>query len=202
MQNLIFFYDTETTGLPDWNQPSNAPQQPHLVQLAACLVVPETRQIIQSMDVIIRPDNWEIPKDVSDVHGITTDYARAVGISEKLAVDMLWEMYSHRLRIAHNESFDARIIRIALKRYFDDVMADNWKSAPGGKECTAKLSTPICALPPTEKMMSAGRLHNKTPNLSEAYQFFTGRELENAHTAMADVLACMEVYWAVKGVMN
>lgn len=29
--NLALVYDTETTGLPDWHQPSDAPQQPHLV---------------------------------------------------------------------------------------------------------------------------------------------------------------------------
>lgn len=65
-------------------------------------------------------------------------------------------------------------------------------------QCTAKLSTPILKLPPTDKMKAVGRLHHKTANLGEAYKYFTGRELENAHTAMADVLACMEVYFAIK----
>ena len=76
------FYDTETTGLPDWHQPSDGPQQPHIVQLAACLVDLDTRETIDSMDMIIRPDGWVIPDDVAEVHGITTERATAEGCNE------------------------------------------------------------------------------------------------------------------------
>lgn len=199
----ILFYDTETTGLPLFNQPSEHPDQPHIVQLAALLVDPDTRQTISSMDVIVRPNGWIIPSDVADVHGITTEHAAAVGIEEKTALDMFMALWAGpgRLRIAHNEQFDARILRIGLKRFFDrpdEVLprSDEWKS--GTAECTARLATPICALPPTEKMKAAKRFHHKTPNLGEAYRHFTGKELENAHSAMADVRACMEVYFAIK----
>lgn len=36
--NPALFFDTETTGLPLFEQPSEDPRQPHIVQLAACLV--------------------------------------------------------------------------------------------------------------------------------------------------------------------
>jgi len=202
--NLALFYDTETTGLPLFKEPSEHPGQPHIVQLAACLADLETQQTIALMDVIIRPNGWTIPDEVAAVHGITTEHAAAVGIEEKTALDMFMALWGGpgRLRIAHNEPFDARIVRIALKRFIDaedDALpeSDVWES--GQAECTARLSTPICALPPTEKMVAAKRFHHKTPNLSEAYRHFTGRELDNAHSAMSDVQACMAVYFAIKG---
>lgn len=191
------FYDTETTGLPLFNLPSETPEQPHIVQLAACLVDLDKRQTIASMDVIIEPDGWEIPAEVAAIHGITTEYAAAHGVSESLAVGMfmsLWERSQRR--IAHNESFDARILRIALMRHEDPETADRWKA--GHAECTQLLSTPICKLPPTAKMIAARRNHHKSANLGEAYQHFMGKPLDGAHRAMVDVAACMDVWFAIQ----
>lgn len=196
METAIF-YDTETSGLPLFKEPSEHPDQPHIVQLGACLVELDTRKVIASLDLIVKPDGWTIPDEVASVHGITTERALAVGVPEALAVELLLEMHKQAdVRIAHNETFDARIVRIGCKRFFDDATADDWKA--GAAQCTAVLSTPICALPPTEKMRKAGRFHHKTPNLSEAYRHFTGRELVGAHSAMVDVLACMDVFFAIK----
>jgi DNA polymerase-3 subunit epsilon len=60
------------------------------------------------------------------------------------------------------------------------------------------MSTPICNLPPTAKMIAARRNHPKTPNLGEAFEFFTGEKLEGAHSALVDVDACMRIYFALK----
>ncbi|WP_338881504.1 3'-5' exonuclease [Achromobacter veterisilvae] len=201
MQNLKFFYDTETTGLPLFKDPSEHPDQPHIVQLAAALVDMDSRETIASMDVIVRPDGWIIPDEVAAVHGITTEHAAAVGVPESLALFMFLELWGGRTRIAHNESFDARIVRIAQHRAGElDHDLDQWKS--GTAECTARLATPIVKCPPTAKMLAANRTHYKTPNLSEAVQFFTGKPLENAHSAMADVRGCMDVYFAIQDMRN
>lgn len=192
------FYDTETTGLPDFKAPSESEHQPHLVQLAAMLVDLDTKSLINSMDVIVRPDGWIIPDDVAEIHGITTERALVEGVPEGSAIGALMDMWEKaQIRIAHNEPFDARIVRIALVRHMDQAMADKWKE--GKAECTARLSTPICKLPPTPKMVSAGFNKFKTASLGEAYRHFTGKELEGAHSARADVHGCMEVYFAIKG---
>jgi DNA polymerase III subunit epsilon len=195
--SLAIFYDTETTGLPLFSEPSEDPRQPHIVQLAAYLVDLESRARIAAMNVIVRPDGWEIPDDVAAIHGITTEHATEVGVPESIAVAMFMELHQGRLRIAHNESFDARILRIALLRHEPDASTgDEWKA--GKAECTQALATPIMKLPPTAKMLAVGRNHHKSANLREAYQHFTGKELAGAHNAMVDVQACMAIYFAIK----
>lgn len=195
--NTALFYDTETQGLPDFGQPSEAPHQPHIVQIAACLVDLDTRKTVSIMDVIVRPNGWTIPDDVAAIHGITTEHAMDVGISEPVALEMFQQLWNRRLRIGHNQNFDARIIRIAQMRHnFSQELQEDWKA--GKAECTQILSTPICKLPPTAKMQAAGRNHFKSANLREAYQHFTGKPLENAHSAMADVQGCMAVWFAIK----
>jgi len=197
--NGALVFDTETTGLPDWHAPSESPDQPHIVQLAAMLVDLDTRETISSMDVIIKPDGWTIPDDVAAIHGITTERALEVGIPEASAVALFLGLWNGRTVIGHNVAFDQRILRIALKRNpetFSETIVERWKDCRA--ECTQKLATPILKLPPTAKMRAAGRFHNKSANLNEAHEFFIGSPVENAHSAMADVQACWRVYCAIQ----
>ena len=199
--NLALFYDTETTGLPLFNEPSDDPRQPHIVQLGAALVDMASREIVATVDVIVRPNGWTIPDEVAAIHGITTEKAMACGISEVVAIHMLAALWAcAEERIAHNETFDARIVRIGLKRYAENEAlphADLWKE--GAARCTANLATPIMKMAPTDRMRGAGRGGQfKKPKLSEAYEHFFGKPLDGAHNAMVDVRACMEVFFAIQ----
>lgn len=183
--NTAIFYDTETSGLPLFKEPSEHPGQPHIVQLAAILVDLDTRKTIASIDVIVRPHGWDIPQDMVAIHGITTEMALDLGVSESIAVGMFMELWNSRLRIAHNEIFDARILRIALMRYEDHATADNWKASTA--QCSCQLARPYTKL---EK--------NKAPTLNEAYRHFYSNDFANAHTAMADTQACRDVWFAIQ----
>lgn len=187
--SLILPFDTETTGLPDWKSPSEADHQPHLVQLAA-LLVNDKFEIIKQLDVIIKPNGWIIPDEVAAIHGITTERAMDEGIPEQEALAQLLEMSQGALRVAHNKNFDHRIIRIATKRYSDEATQDAWDNKDNF-ECTMQMAKPIM------KMLPKTRFGFKSPKLEEAYEFFTGKKLENAHSAMADTKACFEVYKAI-----
>lgn len=189
----ILFYDTESSGMPLWSEPSSDPRQPHILQIAAALVDSETRKIEAEMNLLVRPQGWEIDPEALAVHGITHDHATRFGISEGCAIAHLLDLWGVAdKRVGHVENFDARMARIAIKRYgyFNasaDVLADSWKSAPA--ECTSQM---------TEYLNPAlGRGHGRGPKLTEAYRYFFGRELEDAHTASADMRACMAVYFAV-----
>lgn len=193
--NLALFYDTETTGLPDFRAPSEAEHQPHIVQLAAQLVDLDARRCVASLDVIVRPNGWTIPAEVAAIHGITQERATLLGVPEDVAVGMFMELWNGRKRIAHNEQFDARILRIALLRC-GDLDADAWKD--GLAECTAELATPLCKIPPTPRMLAAGFNKYKTANLTEAHTKLCGKPFDGAHSALADVEACRAVYFAIK----
>jgi len=190
------FYDSETQNLPLFSQPSEDQRQPHIVQLAAIVVDLDTREQLSSMNTIIRPDGWTIPEKVSKIHGITTERALADGIPEADALDMFLSLWGQQLRVAHNEQFDARIVRIAQSRFgYSETDLALWK---GGKAlCTQRMATPIMKLPPTPKMRAAGFFKHKSANLQEAFTYFTGAPFENAHSAMADVKACFAIYFAI-----
>lgn len=192
------FYDTETTGIPLYKEPSDDPRQPHIVQLAAALVHLPTRQIVDTLNVLIRPDGWTIPQEVIAIHGITNERAQAEGIPEREALEYLLEFHSRADgKIAFNEAFDRRIVRIGLKRYFDEDTADTWYGAPFSDPCFT--ATDIMALEATNRMKATGRgKQAKKPKLAEAVLFFTGRELVGAHDAMLDVEGCMAVFFAIR----
>lgn len=191
---LILVYDTETTGLPLWNDPSEDPRQPRIVELAASLVDTKTRQTVESFDCLVRPDGWEIPAEASAIHGITTERALADGVPEQSMLDTFLAMWRRSdSRVGHNESFDARMFRIAIKRAWApeiaEPIAEQFKLAQ--TYCTMRKSTPILRLP--------GPRGLKWPKLTEAYAHFFGRELVGAHSARGDVDATIQVYFALQG---
>ena len=186
------FFDTETTGIPNWKVPSHMPEQPHMTQLAAVVMDIPQRRVIHSMDVIIQPDGWEIPPECVELNGITTEYAMDVGIPEHLALTMFIEMAKRNFlsevnpgpfmpRYAFNTTFDNRIIRIALKRYMKNL-SEPWKEGP--YEC----------------QMIAARKHLgvKAIKLEDAYLSICGMQLEGAHNAWNDVQATIDLFYEMR----
>lgn len=187
MGKLILSYDTETTGLPDWKSPSGSENQPHIVQIGAVLYDTETKDIVKTLNIIIKPDGWVIPDETIEIHGITNEHALSVGVSEKDAIQQLLDMCEGAERVAFNRTFDQRIIRIGLKRYFDEEIQDKW-AEKDDHHCSMIMAKPIM------KLLPKGRYGFKNPKLSDAYKYFTGEELEGAHDALVDAKASLKVY--------
>lgn len=205
----ILIYDFETQSLPLFKEPSEHPGQPHFTQIAAELCEEESGDVLAAINLLVRPEGWEIPQEVQDLTGITMDKAERYGVPEETALNAFLELWCNAdIRVAHNESFDARIARIAIMRsaYWsmeamqtgagEVPFADYWKAAPAF--CTQTNSTRILMLPPTEKMLAKRMKGPKSPNLGEAYKHFTGLELVGAHNAATDIMACKEVYFGIK----
>ncbi len=186
---LATFFDTETTALiTDWKKPSEGPDQPHMVSLTGILADTETRQAIQTMDVLIKPIGWTISDEAFAVHGISHERAMDEGILEQEALEEFTALWARcGLRVAHNTTFDNRIIRIAQKRYWDETdpvlseLMRSWKEDKDLYFCTM--------------MQYTKKFGGKWPKLIEAYERLIGKPMEGTHSSLGDARACMEVYF-------
>jgi DNA polymerase-3 subunit epsilon len=188
---MILFFDTETTGFPDWKLSLSHESQPYIVQLAAQLC-DEYGRTLAEMCVVIDND-VDIPERASAVHGITRERAAEIGIPADVAIDLFNHLYVKAdLIVAHNVNFDKKITEIAWARRLD------WTPIPKPTFCTMNASAPVVNIPPTEKMLAAGFTKPKAPKLEECVKHFFGEELSGAHDAMIDVIACRRVFFHLK----
>lgn len=126
MDNFLVF-KTDTTGLPDWGSPSDSDNQPHIVRISAIVFDGHGATPSSTIDLIIRPDGWDIPQVTVKLHGVSGDYAASVGVSEQTAIELFYDMAKERKIVTFNAGFEWRIIRIAAKRYLPEKIADEMK---------------------------------------------------------------------------
>ncbi len=201
---MYLFIDTETSGLPDFRAPPDAPHQPHIVSLAAWLGeeddMSDSLRHIASLNAVVKPDGWRIDPKAEAVHKISEEYARSFGEPLGLIltrftqlVTSAFEGSSDSLLVAHNFSFDHRML---LRDYAfarrDPVTLNLLRPF-----CTMRALTPRMRLPAKYPGAGARRDTYKWPRLDEAYQYLFDRAVpgrEDRHDAMADVLACKDVF--------
>lgn len=194
---MILFFDTETTGFFRDRLPVDHPDQPHIVQLAVQLC--DTDGVpVAGFSTIVDPgigsNGLTIPKQASDVHGITDEIATRMGVTLESALAWFQHMYQRAdIVCAHNIKFDKGVIETSIARHYKKVM-------PLRKPlfCTMDASSLIVNLPPTERMLAAGFNKPKPPKLEECIQHFFNERLSGAHDAMIDVEACRRVYFHLK----
>lgn len=179
----ILVIDCETTRLP---ARSNSPIQsfdewPHIVQLA-WIQADETSSILERANHIIKPDNYIIPLQATEIHHITTEMAIAEGVELQGALDELRDIAEQSdIIVGHNVSFDRRVIGAACYRL---QRHDFLHGKP--RISTMNISAQFVGIPSS---------HNsgwKNPKLTELY-YKLFRDTFNAHNAEADVdatLAC------------
>jgi DNA polymerase III epsilon subunit-like protein len=185
--NYLLFFDTETTGLPkNWKAPaSNTNNWPRLVQFAWQLY-DENGKLIESNSSIIKPDNFVIPKEASNVHGITTEKAYVEGEDlQQVLEEFKQKVDKANLLIAHNMSFDEKVIGAEFFRLHNYNPLSEIK-----KLCTMQSSTNICKID--------GPYGYKWPKLEELHYFLFKTGFDNAHDAEADIQATADCYFEMK----
>jgi len=186
LKALIF--DTETTGMVKWKEPPAHPGQPDLVQLAMLLVEREDWSVKTRASFILQlADGVRIDPEAEATHGISRADCERYGVSPVVAVSLFNQLCMQAdVIVAHNISFDQSVMLTALHRLGNKPNRMEGKSLV----CTKEATTDVLKLP--------GKYGNyKWPTLAEAYRHYTGLEIEGAHDALADTLACLEVYRAL-----
>lgn len=195
----IMVFDTETSGLPLWGEPSEDKRQPHIVQYTAVLTDADTQQELDFENLLVKPDGWAIDPDAMKAHGIAMETLLAEGMPEHYVVDCFTAMAKQAdLVVGYNVAFDLRMMRIAMLRFgYTKQGVDDFARTHVKKHCCQVQATPLARIPPTDKMMAAGRKTWKTPNLGEAVKAILGEEMDDAHDARADVLWTQRLYFAM-----
>lgn len=186
---MYLFFDTETTGMVQRDLPADHAEQPRLVQLGAILADSDL-DVRSEISLLIRSDGHAFDPEAVKVHGISSHDADEFGIPMDSALDLFRELCGRaRTAVAHNIDFDLRVMATQYAR-----RGDSSPLAALDHECTMSLATDRVQL---ESRRGIGF---KPPTLNEAYRFFYGKEIENAHDAIADCRACLNVYRALREV--
>lgn len=181
------FFDTETTGLP---RNSKAPASdlrnwPRMVQVA-WLVTDNAGRELRGEEHVITPTGFTIPSEAAKIHGITTELALRTGVPLAPVLESLRkDVIGASLLIAHNIAFDEKIVGAEFIR---TGLANPIESKP--RKCTMLSSTKYCAIP--------GNYGHKWPKLQELYVKLFGESFEGAHSALADVRACVRCYFKLQ----
>lgn len=196
---IVLFFDTETTGIP------SDTFKPEIVQLAAILCDMDNGRTLAEINVIVDNPESEVPKIVSDIHGITTDIMHKFGVGVSTADELFATLLSQADRlVAHNIEFDIQLLKDNL-RMSRAVLENHTANGRLDTYCTMLNARDILKLPFTSKQEYYYRVNNimpdlpyRGPRLIEAFRHFHKKDFADAHNAMADVKACRAVYSSIQ----
>ena len=175
---MYLIFDTETTGLPrDYSAPiTQLDNWPRLVQLAWQLH-DHTGALQSSGNYIIRPEDFTIPFNSEQIHGISTERALREGVDLKeVLVIFRNDIDRAHFLVGHNVSFDERVMGAEyLRNKIPSAIMDR------AKIDTKDEGTQFCAIP--------GPRGFKWPSLGELHHALFNRGFDDAHDAAADVEA-------------
>lgn len=160
MKNIAFF-DLETTG--------TSVSKDRIVQIGILITDASLREISRH-EWLINPV-IEIPKEASEIHGITNEKVKDAKMFEWLADEILAVFSDHDLGGYNIQYFDIPLLNEELLR------------------CGKRLNMQGRRV--YDVMQMYFELNQR--KLENAYKQYTGRELVNAHDALTDVVATKDI---------
>jgi len=184
---MYIIFDTETTGLPrDWNAPiTDTDNWPRVVQIAWQLH-DDMGRVIEHKDYLIDPDGYDIPFDAEQIHGISTELAKAQGVPIQVALHEFNEALSKaKFVVGQNIGFDINVWGCEYHRYEMDAPMLEYPILDTCTETTAEL----CQIPGGR----GGKF--KLPTLTELHEYLFHEPFAEAHNATADVEATTRCFF-------
>ena len=183
---MILAIDTETNGLFTYGEGVRADDegQPRMCALAAILVseISEDGEIASSekVDLLVKPDGWTVEPEAFAVNGLTQERLEAEGKPIADVLDVLDGLLDEAdVVIGFNVNFDLKMTRAEYRRA---GRPDRYGDVPK-----------LCVMHATRSALKA-----KSIKLGEAVERLLDRPLADAHTAMADYRAALDLYFELR----
>lgn len=180
--NGVLFFDTETTGLPTKGAKYETDYMdfPYIVSLAWSING-------QEHEYIIKPNGYVIPQEVTDIHGISHEYAVEHGVDVELVLRAFFQdAIGSDFVCAHNIYFDTSIIKANVLRSLGKEYYDLYVEVALDK--SKRIDTMMKTIKFVGALYSNGK-PGKFPKLEELYQKLFPNETFKAHNALEDVRA-------------
>lgn len=160
LKKPIIFFDLETTGVDTTKD--------RIVQIATIKLFPDGSQ--ESKTYLINPE-INIPKEASDVHGITDEMVKDSPTFKKYSKNLLKYFENSDIGGYNSNRFDVPLLIEEFRR------------------CDLEFDIKRAYL---DVMQIEQELNPRT--LSGVYNRYMGKELEDAHDALNDVKATLEIF--------
>jgi DNA polymerase III subunit epsilon len=195
----VLVFDTETNGLPEGFNPSiyDTNKWPYLLQLSYILYDVDANAILAQNDQIIKiPENIPITEETISINGITRLRCKLHGKPLKEVLEDFNELIKQAdVILAHNISFDKRIIMVECIRNKLSSYLSNKSGRHHTEFCTMKAGKQICKI---EKTNPYNQIYYKYPTLSELHISLFSHTPENTHDATVDILICLRCFCQMK----
>ena len=172
-ENMIVFYDTETTGLlkPAAN---DIKQQPHIIEICV-MKFDDDMNHLETFESFVKPP-MAISDEITKITKITNEDLKDAPNFASIYPALCDIFLGSRRMVAHNLGFDRSMLANELVR-IDRLIRFPWAIEH------------VCTV---ERSMS---YEGRRLNLTKLHKLATGKEtIEGAHRAKTDVLALVEGY--------